>query len=112
MGMILKMLAAMAVTVFVVDLSGFTESWRSLVSRWMGGRPLRRLPPFDCSLCMTWWVCVAVSILSGEFGVWSLPLSAAFALLAKPFGGIVSALLDLLGALPGLIDKLTNKISR
>lgn len=110
--MTLKMLAVMAVAVFVVDLSGFTESWRGWLSSKLGGRQLRPLPPFDCSLCLTWWGCIIAAVICGDFGWWTLPTAGAFALLAKPAGELVQALLDLLTTLVGQIDKLTNKISK
>ena len=112
MGMTLKMLAVMAVAVFVVDLSGFTETWRGWLARWLGRKELRPLHPFDCSLCLTWWGCIAAALLCGDFGWWTLPMAGAFALLAKPAGEIAQALLDLLATIAGLIDKLTKKISK
>ena len=64
--------------VFIVDLSGFTESWLSAFSRWLGRR-VTSVKPFTCSLCMTWWTGIVYLIVTGRF---CLPLLAYVAGLA------------------------------
>ena len=41
-----------AIVVYIVDLSGFTQSWKQAISAKFGGK-CRIGKPFDCSLCMT-----------------------------------------------------------
>ena len=67
------------VTIYIVDISGFTGSWRSLLSRWLKIKNLRSLPPFDCGKCMTFWV--GLIYMWCNWGV-SLPLIAYVALLS------------------------------
>ena len=55
---ICEILLIAAIVVFVVDLSGFTESWRRPLSDWLHrktGYMIKHFPPFDCSLCLTLW---------------------------------------------------------
>ena len=55
---ICEILLIAAIVVFVVDLSGFTESWRRPLSEWLRsktGYTIKHFPPFDCSLCLTFW---------------------------------------------------------
>lgn len=53
-----NILALAAITVYVVSLSGFTDSWKRALWRiFRKGLPYAdfRLRPFDCPLCLTWW---------------------------------------------------------
>lgn len=64
--------------VYIVDLSGFTQSWKGWVSHLLGGR-CKIGKPFDCSLCMTWWVCLILAHLQGCI---SIPMCAYIAALS------------------------------
>ena len=75
----IDLLLIAAITIFIVDLSGFTEAWRSALTRLIKAKVLKPIRPFDCSLCMTWWVCIIFSICTGTF---SLPVLAYIALLS------------------------------
>lgn len=69
------------ITIYIVDLSGFTDSWRAGVASLLGIKPenLRSLKPFDCGQCMTWWTC---NIYAAIMHNWSLGMCAFIALLA------------------------------
>lgn len=41
--------------VFIVDISGVIDSIKGFLSLW-SGKNILHLKPFDCSLCMTFWV--------------------------------------------------------
>lgn len=75
-------LLLMSLTVsYIVDVSGFTQSWRSALARWLGCNvsALRPLPPFDCGKCMTFWSCLILTLIEGAF---SLPVLAYICLLS------------------------------
>ena len=74
----LDLLFLTIVVVFIVDLSGFTDSWLSAFSKWLG-HTVREFKPFTCSLCMTWWTGIVYLLVTGQF---SIPLLAYVALLA------------------------------
>lgn len=67
------------VVMYVVDLSGFTQSWRSGLARLLHVSALRPLPPFDCGRCAVWWSCLIYALVAGEF---SLPVVCYAALLS------------------------------
>ena len=97
--------------VYIVDLSGFTESWRDALARWLGKSPavLRPLPPLDCGQCMTWWSCIAYAICAGEFSLGVLVWCALLAFLT-PFTGqllllVREALLWAVRRLFDIVDK-------
>jgi hypothetical protein len=75
-----------AITIYIVDLSGFTESWRSALIRLLKAKELRPIRPFDCSLCMTWWVCIIYALCSGSFSLPVLAYIAALSFLSIPLG--------------------------
>ena len=94
------------IVVFIVDLSGFTESWRDALLRILnrafrkhGIPPLAELPPlkpFDCSLCMTWWVCLIYPICTGDFSLLTLANAAALAFLSNTIRALALFIYDLL----------------
>lgn len=74
--------------VYIVDLSGFTDSWRAALARWLG-RPcsaLRPLPPFDCGQCMSWWSSLVYALCVGELSLYTVSWSTLLAFLS-PFTG-------------------------
>lgn len=66
------------VVIFIVDLSGFTETWLAALSKWLG-RTVRSVKPFSCSLCMTWWCGLAYAIITKTI---SIPIVAYIAALS------------------------------
>lgn len=54
--------------VFVVDYSGVMDTIKRWIWRWLNGnKPYQSfsLKPFDCSLCMSWWVNLIVLLCNG-----------------------------------------------
>jgi len=74
------------VTIYVVDVSGFTESWRNLVSSWLHITKMKPLPPFDCGTCMTWWACLIYPMITWDISLGTIAFAALMSLLANPIG--------------------------
>ena len=74
------------ITIYIVDISGFTESWRALVSRLLHISHMRPLPPWDCGKCMTWWVCLIYALCTGHFNLCTIAFSALLSHLSNPLG--------------------------
>lgn len=66
------------IVVFIVDISGFTDSWLDALSKWIGHR-VTGVKPFSCSLCMTWWSGIVYALATRNF---TLPVIAYVALMA------------------------------
>ena len=66
------------VVVYIVDVSGWTDTWLGWLSRWLG-HTVTSLKPFSCSLCMTWWSGILYLLITGRF---CLPLLAYVAALS------------------------------
>ena len=103
MGKYIDLLLIAAIAIYIVDLSGFTEFWRSALTRWLKCKELKPLKPFDCSLCMTWWVCIIYAICTGSM---SLPVLAYIALLSFLSLPIGQVLLFIREGLLSIINKM------
>lgn len=97
-----------AITVYVVDVSGFTDSWRSLVAGWLKVQKLRDLPPFDCGKCMTWWTCAVYAMCAGYATLPVLAFCALLSLLSEPVGQLMHAVRELLGTMVRMLYTLTQ----
>lgn len=76
------------VTIYIVDISGFTETWLNFLSAYKGKR-ITELKPFSCSLCMVWWVCLIYLAITGEFTIPYVAFSAFLSLLSVPLGQLL-----------------------
>ena len=86
MGIYVDMLLVALVTIYIVDISGFTESWRDALARMLQVSRLRQLPPFDCVKCMTWWVCLIYPVCTGDFSLGTVAFAALLSHLSIPIG--------------------------
>ena len=92
---------AALVAVYIVDVSGFTESWRAALVRLLHVQRLRPLPPFDCGTCMAFWTALVWSIVWGEFDLLHVAVAAACSLLALPAGQLMTLIREWLAVLIG-----------
>lgn len=109
MGVYMEMLMVSVVTVYVVDLSGFTDSWRGALARCLHILPenLRALRPFDCGQCMSWWMCLAYALCCGEISVGTVAWSALLAFLSTVTGQMLLLIRELLLY---MINKIMKRI--
>lgn len=76
------------VTIYIVDLSGFTDTWLKVLSNYKG-RKISELKPFSCSLCMVWWVCLAFLLISAKLTLPMVAFSAFLSLMSVPIGQLL-----------------------
>ena len=86
MGIYIELLVVALVTIYIVDISGFTDSWRSALARMLKITSLKPLPPFDCGKCMTWWICLIYALCTGHFTLWTIAFSALLSHLSVQIG--------------------------
>jgi hypothetical protein len=89
MNIYIELLLVAVVTIYIVDISGFTDSWRSLLASLLHISRLKPLPPFDCGACMTWWVCLIYAICVGQFHLGTIAVAALLSLLSIPIGHLM-----------------------
>ena len=85
---IIDLILVALVTIYIVDLSGFTETWLSFLSHYKG-RKITELKPFSCSLCMVWWVCLIYAAIVGNLTIPVVALIAFLSLLSVPCGQLL-----------------------
>ena len=75
------------VVVWIVDVSGWTDTWLGWLSRWLG-HTVREVKPFSCSTCMTWWTGIIYLLSTGRFCIPLVAYVAGLAFLAFPLSEI------------------------
>lgn len=96
------------VVVYIVDLSGFTDSWRAGLARLLGVKALRPLPPFDCGKCAVWWACIIYALAVRRF---SLPVLAFSAVLSLCSVTISDLLIFINETINAVINYVSNKVA-
>ena len=74
------------VTIYIVDISGFTDSWRDALAGFLKVNAIKPLPPFDCGKCMAWWVCIFFALFTGHLNMGTIAFSALMSHLSNPIG--------------------------
>lgn len=101
---IINIILVALVTIYIVDLSGFTETLIKVISAYKG-RKITELKPFSCSLCMVWWVCLIYAAIVGNLTIPVVALIALLSLLSLPFGQLLILIRE---AFLKVINKLMN----
>ena len=83
------MLRGAVSTSYSGDVSGFTQSWRGLLARTLHIKEMRSIKPFDCGLCMTWWVCLIYALVIGQLNLYTIAWSALLSFLSIPIGQVL-----------------------
>ena len=84
----IDLLMVAVITIYIVDLSGFTETLLKVISAYKG-RKVTELKPFSCSLCMVWWVCLIFSLVTGECSIPVVAFIALLSFLSVPLGQLL-----------------------
>lgn len=101
---IIDIILVALVTIYIVDLSGFTETLLKVISAYKG-RKITELKPFSCSLCMVWWVCLIYAVIVGNLTIPVVALIALLSLLSVPLGQLLMLIRD---AFLKVINKLMD----
>ena len=95
MNIYIDLILVALVTIYIVDLSGFTETWLSFLSHYKG-RKITELKPFSCSLCMVWWVCLIYAAIVGNLTIPVVALIALLSFLSVPCGQLLMLIREVL----------------
>ena len=91
----IELLMVAVITIYIVDLSGFTETLLKVISAYKG-RKITELKPFTCSLCMVWWVCLIFLLVTGNLTLPMVAFSALLSFLSVPCGQLLMLIRELL----------------
>ena len=103
---IVELILVAMITIYVVDLSGFTDTWLKFLSAYKG-RKITELKPFSCSLCMVWWVCLAYLVTSSQLTLSLVAFTALLSFLSIPMGQILVMLREVM---LHIINKLMSRL--
>lgn len=103
---IVELILVAMITIYVVDLSGFTDTWLKFLSAYKG-RKIQELKPFSCSLCMVWWMCLAFLLMSAKLTLPLVAFSALLSFLSIPLGQILVLLREVM---LHVINKLMSRL--
>lgn len=103
---IVELILVAMITIYVVDLSGFTDTWLKFLSAYKG-RKITELKPFSCSLCMVWWVCLAFLLMSAKLTLPMVAFSALLSFLSIPMGQILVLLREVILY---IVNKLMSRL--
>ena len=101
---IIELILVALVTIYIVDLSGFTETLLKVISAYTG-RKITELKPFSCSHCMVWWVCLTYAVIVGNLTIPVVALIALLSLLSVPCAQLLILIRE---AFLKVINKLMN----
>lgn len=76
------------ITIYIIDLSGFTDTWLKALSAYKG-RKIGQFKPFSCSLCMVWWVCLIFLLVSRKCSLPMVAFSALLSMMSVPIGQLL-----------------------
>lgn len=97
--MMIKLLCLAVIIVFVIDLSGFMDTVKRWIWKWLvKDRPYREysLKPFDCSMCMTHHICVLFALIGGFFSLEIWTFICVLSLLTRQIKGVLELMGDIL----------------
>ena len=103
---IVELILVALVTIYVVDLSGFTDTWLKFLSAYKG-RKITELKPFSCSLCMVWWVCLIYLVTTSQLTLSLVAFTALLSFLSIPMGQILVLLREVM---LHIINKLMSRL--
>lgn len=106
---IINLIFIQVITVFIIDLSGFTVSMKSglkhVFTRGRFSSPDYRLKPFDCSLCMVFWTCLVYLTVTGNLTIPYITVTVMLSYLTDVCKDMMMTVHDILIS---IIRKLNN----
>lgn len=103
----INLLLLTIVMVYIIDLSGFTETWKAWLWRRYRISQQQSIKPFDCSTCMTWWAGIIYMIIARRMTLTLLAYIAVLSLLALPIGQLLLLIRE---ALNRVINRLIDRL--
>ena len=105
MNIYLALLYVTLIVVYVVDLSGFSQTVLDIASR-VKGRRVSSLKPLTCSLCMTWWVTLLVALCTKQLTLPVAAYCAALSFASATIANVVIFINEVLKKILGALCKL------
>lgn len=98
--MLLNLLLIALVCVLIIDISGFVDTIKSLISKLLTNSKFNttnfRIRPFDCSFCMTFWVGLVYILVTQQFTLVTLALILIMSFITEPLHQLLLLIKDLI----------------
>lgn len=110
----IELLIIAAVVVFIVDISGAVDSLKTAL-KWLLTKGKMKdnnyiLKPFDCSLCMVFWVGLAYLLFTGNFTIPYIGYVCLLACFSEILKNTILLVEDIIKTIYKLIYNLIDKI--
>lgn len=111
--MILELLMISIIVCFVIDVSGIVDSIKELIWKWAFNNKRQynefRLKPFDCSLCMCFWVGLLWLVVQSNFTLFNVMMVCLFAALTEQITNGIIIIKQMIAKIQDLIFEFFNK---
>lgn len=109
--MILDLFLIQLIVVFIVDYSGIIDSIKYAISSFLTKGKMKttdfRIKPFDCSLCMTFWVGLSYLLITNQFTLFGIAIVCIFSGLSDTLFNVILLIKDIITF---IINKISDKI--
>lgn len=99
---------------FIVDISGIIDSVKRMIWKWIFNDKIVysdfRLKPFDCSLCLTFWVGLIWLIVQGEVTLFNIMAVCLLSALTEQITNTITLFKQLIARLQDAIQDLITKL--
>lgn len=96
------------ITVCIIDISGFVDSTKSVLNKVITNGKFSNsnysLKPFDCSLCMTWWIGLIYLIIYNSVSLVNIAILLLIAISTPIINDIIRLIQDLITKLIQVIE--------
>ena len=110
--MILNLLLINLILSYIIDISGVVDSIKSTIKKVLTkgkmSDPNYSIKPFDCSLCMTFWISLIYVYLVGQFGIYGIFLACINSYIVQFSKDLYLLIKDIFAKVLDLIYKLIN----
>lgn len=105
----INILLIAVICVCIIDISGFVNSMKSALSKLLTKGKLSNsnysLKPFDCSLCMTFWIGLIYLIICNSISILNIAVLLLIAVSTPIINDIIRLIQDLIIKLIQVIEK-------
>lgn len=105
---ILDLFLIAIITVCIIDLSGFTDTFKSVLNKILTKRfnsADYSLKPLDCSLCMTWWCGLIYLIIYQQLTLLNVSILLLIAVSTPIINDIIRLIQDIIIKIINIIYK-------
>ena len=108
-----KLLMTSVIICYLIDFSGIIQTikniiWKTLFKK-QGNPNNIKLKPFDCTLCSIWWAGIILMIVTKEFTLMNLMITALISFMSKHISEILSIVSEIFVLIENKIMNLINR---